>query len=443
LEIRLDQKSTTEAQIKIKVIESDYQSKVEEKVKDYSRKASVKGFRPGKVPVGLVKKMYGKALLIEEVNNILQHEVTTYIRDNKLRIIGEPLPDTQDSIDWETQKEFEFSFSIGLIDDFKVDISKKQKVTGYAIEVDKKMIAETVDRLVKDFGEKSFPEVSEAGDALTGTITHLDGEFVAEDVFIDLDKVDNKEVKKFIGLKSGDTVEFELKKALKDISDLARALKISQSEASALEGKFTLQVSAIERTQPADLSQDFFDKVFGKDMVKSKAEFESKIKETLEKNYQGETEQFLSNSIQETLVNNTKIDTPNEFLKRWLLATNDEKLTPEVIEREFEMYLKELKWNLIKSKISEDNELKVERQEVVDQAKSMILAQFGGMSAAGALADKMDAIAENYLSGGEGENYSKMYQQVMNQKLLAFIKDSITISEKKVSIEEFVKLVSN
>jgi trigger factor len=445
LEITLDQKNATEAQIKIKVIESDYQSKVEEKVKDYSRKASIKGFRPGKVPMGLVRKMYGKSILIDEINQILAQSVTNYIRDNKLRIIGEPLPDSHEAekIDWDTQKDFEFNYSIGLIDEFKVDLSKKQKVTGYSIEVDKKMIEETIDRLTTDFGDKSNPETSEADDILIGEMVQVGGDYLNEYVTLEVKKVEKKEQKHFIGKQVGDTVEFELHKAIKDMSVIARALNISQTEAKELKGNFKLSIKELERSVPATFDQEFFDKVFGKDVVKSKDEFEAKIKETLEQNYKNETEQFLSQSIQKQLVDSTKINTPDTFLKRWLLSTGDQKLTPEVIEKEFDMYLQELKWNLIKSHITEEFKLEVSREEVLQEAKAMILSQFGGMSAAGALADKMDAIAENYLSGGEGENYSRVHNQVMNKKIMDFVKSSITISDKKVSMDEFVKVISN
>jgi trigger factor len=445
LEITLDQKNATEAQIKIKVIESDYQSKVEEKVKDYSRKASIKGFRPGKVPMGLVRKMYGKSILIDEINQILAQSVTNYIRDNKLRIIGEPLPDSHEAekIDWDTQKDFEFNYSIGLIDEFKVDLSKKQKVTGYSIEVDKKMIEETIDRLTTDFGDKSNPETSEADDILIGEMAQVGGDYLNEYVTLEVKKVEKKEQKHFIGKQVGDTVEFELHKAIKDMSVIARALNISQTEAKELKGNFKLSIKELERSVPATFDQEFFDKVFGKDVVKSKDEFEAKIKETLEQNYKNETEQFLSQSIQKQLVDSTKINTPDTFLKRWLLSTGDQKLTPEVIEKEFDMYLQELKWNLIKSHITEEFKLEVSSEEVLQEAKAMILSQFGGMSAAGALADKMDAIAENYLSGGEGENYSRVHNQVMNKKIMDFVKSSITISDKKVSMDEFVKVISN
>ena len=444
MDITLDKKNTTEASIKIKLIEKDYQHKVEEKVKDYAKKANIKGFRPGKVPVGLIKKMYGKSILVEEINHMLSHAVNDYVKENNLNIIGQPLPNQEEAekIDWDTQTEFEFNYEIGLVDDFKYDVSKKQKIKGYTIEIDDKTLDETITNLKKQFGNSINPEASEAGDSLYGTFAQVDGD-ISNDTLLEIDSIEKKEQKKFIGVKAEDTIEFDINKAIKDSTALISMLNISEDEANALKGKFTFTVKNVNRVEPAEINQDLFDKVFGKDAVKTEKEFIDKIKETVSNNYSRETNFFLESAIRDHFVEKTKMETPDTFLKKWLLASNEGKVTEEDIEKEFDATIKNLKWDLIKNKIAEDNELKVDNAEVVDKAKSMIMEQFGGQAIAEQLADKMDEFADNYLKGNNGENYMQVFQQVHNDKIMNFIKDNVTISDKKVSVDEFQKIVTN
>jgi FKBP-type peptidyl-prolyl cis-trans isomerase (trigger factor) len=212
LEITLNKKNNTEGLIKIIVTEGDYQPKVEEKVKDYARKATIKGFRQGKVPAGVIKKMYGKSILVEEINHLISHKLSDYIKENNLKILGEPLPDQDKamSIDWDTQKNFEFDYEIGMVDDFDYELSSKVKVKSYPIEVDQKVIDETVSDLKKRFGKVTYPETSEAADNLFGELRSLEIDFKKEHAFIGIENVEKKEQKKFIGLKVGDEVEFEV-----------------------------------------------------------------------------------------------------------------------------------------------------------------------------------------------------------------------------------------
>jgi len=444
LDIKLEKKNATEASIKIKLNQNDYQHKVEEKVKDYAKKANIKGFRPGKVPLGLVKKMYGTSILVEEVNHILSHTVNDYVKDNNLNIIGQPLPNNSnsDKIDWTNQTEFDFDFEIGLIDEFKIELSKKQKVKHYTIDIDKKTVNETVDRLKKQFGNSTNPDVSVEGDSLFGTLTQINGD-LSNETLLELDSVEKKERKSFIGVKSNDTIEFDIQKAFKTEADIIKLLNISEAEAKALKGKFSLTVKNINRVEPAQVNQDFFDKVFGKDAVKSEEDFLLKIKDTISQNYSRETDFYLESSIRDFFVDNIKMEVPGTFLKKCLLATNEGKVTAEEIDKDFEATVKSLKWDLIKNKIAETNNLKVDNQEVVEKAKSMIIEQFGGAAVASQLEGQMDEFADNYLKGNNGDNYMQVFQQVHSEKIMNHIKENITLNDKKVSVDEFQKIVLN
>ncbi len=449
MNITLDKQSTTEGLIKISLSESDYLPKVDEKLKDFSRKANIKGFRQGKVPTGVIKKMYGKSILVEEVNHMISHSISDYIKDNKLKVLGDPLPNAEkaQSIDWDAQKDFEFEFQIGMVEDFAVDLSSKVKVTSHPIEIDQKTIDETLNDVITRYGKVSYPETSEAGDNLFGDVS-LKGVEVSEETkkgsFIAIEKVEKKEQTKFIGLKKEDTVEFEIEKIFKDEAEIARALNISEEEAKNAKGTYVLVVTSVSRVEKSAINQELFDKVFGKDAVKSEEEFMTKIKETIGDNYNRETQHLLDHEIQHYYVDNTKITMPDNFLKQWLKATSGGQVTDDVLEKEFHLYKDSLKWDLIKNRISEEREIKVEGDEVREKAKLLIVEQFGGPAIAAQLGDKLDEIANNYLSGqdGKGENFMRIYNQLRQERLMKVIKDNITVTEKKVSLEEFKKLAA-
>ena len=446
MEITLDKKSNTEGLIKIKLSLGDYQPHVEEKVKDYAKKANIKGFRPGKVPSGVIKKMYGKSILVDEINHLLSHKLSDYIKDNNLKILGDPLPnhDKAQSIDWETQKDFEFEYQIGLVEDFQYELSSKAKVKSYPIEVDEKTIDETIDDLRKRFGKVNYPETSEATDNLFGDLSQAEADFKREYSHISIDQVSKKEQKKFLGLKKDDDVEFDIDKLFEDDKDgekKAQLLGLSVDEAKEKKGKFTLKISTISRTEPAELNTELFDRVFGKDAVTDEEGFKTKVRETIGDNYKRESDHFLEHNIEDYFISNTKIDLPENFLKEWLKNSSEGKVTDSVLEEEFDSYKRGVVWDLIKNKIADDNKITVEADEVKGKAKELIVAQFGGQAFAEQLQDRLDGIADNYLSHENGQNFMKLYHQLRNEKILTLIKENITITEKKVSVDEFKKIV--
>jgi len=445
LNITLDKQSATDGLIKIQLSESDYQPKVDVKLKDYARKANIKGFRQGKVPAGVIKKMFGKSVLVEEVNHIVSHSVSDYIRDQKLKILGDPIPNQEKgfAIDWDHQKDFEFEFQIGLVEDFQVELSDKVKVTTNKIEVDQKVIDETLEDLKTRFGNTTNPEVSEAGCNLYGEIST--GEEEKKGSFIAIEKVAKDEQKKFIGVKKDDAIEFEIEKVFNDKAAIAQVLNISEEESENAKGTYSFTVTNISKVEPASINQELFDKVFGPEAVKTEEEFIEKIKATISENYDRETDHLLDHEIQHYYVDNTKINMPDNFLKTWLINTSNGQVTEEILEKEFTAYKDSIKWDLIKNKIADEKEIKVEGDEVREKAKRFIMEQFGGPAIAAQLGDKLDDIANNYLSGqdGKGENFMKIYNQLRHERIMKVIKDSINLEEKKVSLEEFKKIAAS
>ena len=443
MEIILDKKTTTEGLIKIKLSEGDYQPHVEEKVKDYAKKANIKGFRQGKVPSGVIRKMFGKSILVDEINHLLSHKLSDYIKDNNLKILGEPIPNQEKAvaIDWDSQKDFEFEYQVGLVDDFQYDLSTQVKVNEYLITVDDKVIDETVADLRKRFGKVSYPEVSEPGDHLFGELRAKDSDFKREHAFVDTAKIENKEQSTFTGLKKEDQIEFDLRKTFPADETIAELLGTSEEEAKNATGNYLLKIDTISRTEPAEVNQELFDRVFGKDMVKNEDEFISKIRETIGENYKRETNHFLEHQIEDQFLERTTINLPDEFLKNWLKITGKGEVTDSVIDTEFSHYVRGLKWDLIKNKIADDNQIKVEADEVRDKAKELILAQFGGQAFAEQFRDKLDSIADNYLSNENGQNFMRLYNQLKNEKVMNLIREKITLEEKKVTLDDFKKIV--
>jgi trigger factor len=450
LEITLDKKTNTEGLIKIKLTEGDYQPNVEEKVKDYARKANIKGFRQGKVPTGVIRKMFGKSILVDEINHLLSHKITDYIKDNNIQILGEPLPnhDKTRDIDWDAQKDFEFEYQIGLVEDFTYDLSPKTKVKAYKIEVDDKTVQETLSDLKKRFGKVSYPEVSEAGDSLFGDLqpkeatTDSPDKQKKEHASVPIEKVEKAEQQKFIGLKKDDEVAFEPRKVFKDEALISELLGFTPEEAKEISGTYVLKVKTISRTEPAELSPELFDRVFGKDVAKTEEEFINKIRETISENYKRETDHFLDHHIEDYFLNHTNINLPDGFLKTWLKSTSQGQVTDSVLDSEFEHYVRGLKWDLIKNKIADDNKIKVEADEVRSKAKEMIVAQFGGQAFAEQLQDKLDGIADNYLSNENGQNFMRLYNQLRGERIMKHIRENITVEEQGVSVDEFKKIVA-
>ncbi len=444
MDITLDRQESNEALIKIKLKEADYQPQLKQKVKEYSRKAQLKGFRPGKVPTHLVQKMYGKSILVEEISKILNEAVNKYIQENDLKILGEPLPnrDKNESIDWDHQKEFDFEYRIGLVDDFKYDISKKNKVTEYQIKVEEDLVSEELQNIQKNYGERIQPEISEAGDSLQGIIKWSELEIENETSF-SIEHVLKKQQKKFIGLKPGDTVSFDLKKTFEEPGLQARLVGRSEEELKDHKKvEVIFEVDKVTRIKPAELNQELFDQLFGKDHVTSEEELRQKIRDYLSNSFQRESQQVLSRDIRDSIMKNTKIDLPEGFLKQWMQWSNEGKISAADAESQYTQYAEEMKWNLILNRIAEDNELKVENEEVVSKAKDLIRAQLASSGLGDQMEDQLDSFADNYLRGEDGQNYLQVFNQVRQQKIMAFVREQITIKDKEVDMEEFRKAIA-
>jgi trigger factor len=440
LEISLEKNSANQALIKIKLNEADYQPKVDAKLKDYAKKANIKGFRPGKAPVSMVKNMYGTSVLVEEINSILGESLNKYLKEQTFKILGEPLPveKENDSIDWKTQKEFDFEYKIGFVENISLPLDKGFKGTKYAIKVDDKLVEETIENLKSQSGKSTNPEVSAADDNIYGDLTAKESGFT-KTLSLDLTKITKKLASKFTGIGKDAVIEFESKDVKK--AQWEEAFGLTEEEIDSVEGDLTFTVKNINRTEAAEMNQEFFDKVFGPDVVKTEEEFVSKVKETLQGNYDKESKVFTEEELKKSLTESAKVELPEAFLKEWLIRANEGKVTEEDVEKEFPIYAKQLVWSLISNQIATENKIQAEHEDVIAKTKEMIREQFASSGLGSQMEESMDMFVDNYLKGEDGQNYMNMLTSVQNDKVLAYVQETIDLKEKEISIDKFKELL--
>jgi len=439
LEITLDKHSSNQASIKIKLSEADYQPKVEAKLKDHAKKANIKGFRPGKAPVSMVRNMYGTSLLVEEVNTILGESLNNYLKEQTFKILGDPLPVAKNEvqIDWKNQKEFDFEYRIGFVENISLSLDHVEAIK-YSIKIGEKLIQETLDNLISQYGESTNPEVSDATDFISGDLKNTTTDF-SKTISLDLEKLDNSLTEKFIGLSKDVVVEFEGKDIGK--AQWEEAFGLVEEEISNLEGNLTFTVTNISRTEKAEMNQEFFDKIFGLGVVSSEEEFLAKVNETLQGSYDRESKVFSDEELKKALTEHAKIDLPEEFLKEWLLEANRGKVTQEDVDKEFPQYVKQLTWSLVSNYLATENKIKAEHEDVIAKTKQMVREQFASSGLGSQMEDSMDMFVDNYLKGEEGQNYMNMLTSIQNDKVLAFVQDTVKLNEKEISIDEFKELL--
>ena len=439
MNISLNKASDLQGRLTVVVTEADYKEKVEAKLKDYRKKASIKGFRPGMVPATLIKKLYGQSALVDEINHELGHAVSDYIKENKLNLVGEPLPavDEADSIDWEKDTEFTFHYDLGFHGEFSVDLAKMKAIQSYEIKADKKEIDETIENLKKQFGEQTHPESVEDRDLVFGTFTQ--GEWVEKSA-IPMHAIQDKSKKIFMGAKKGDTLKFAIDKVFVDSKSLALATGKKEEEVAELKGEVSYVVEDITRQVPAEMNVAFFDKVLGPGKATDEKSFRAEVETIVGENYAREAKYLLRIDAEKALLENVKIDLPEEFLRTWLIRINEGKFTPEQIDQDFDNVKRDIRWNLIKNEIAEKFDVKVDYPEVVEKAKDMVRQQFGGYLSSDqpGIEEMIEKIAMGYLSDkSKGDNFMNLYNQAFSDKVATVIVENIPNKVSKIDVEKF------
>ena len=454
MEIVKNQIDELNAQLKIQLTDTDLNPKIEASLTDIRKKAQLKGFRPGKVPMGLVKKMYGKAVMYEEMNKMVSESLTNYLKTEELDIIGEPIPtEDQETIDFDAQKEFNFSFDVGLRPQFEINLNKKIKIPFYNIAIDDEMINKQVDSFADRYGKlESIDAVTEKA-YIKGTITELDeegkvldGGIIKEESSISINHIKDDETKMaFLGKTRDENLIIDVKKAFASDSEISMALGINKEEVAVLESKFRYTIKEITEFVKSDINQELFDKVFPDLGITTEEEFKNKIKEQIGESTLKESDYKFLIDAKDKVVEKSEIQLPEEFLKRWL-KIRDEKneITDEKMNEEFPKVARDLKWQLIVNKIAKDNEIKVEFDEIKDLAIELTELQFHqyyGLPLGSFPKDQLEKYATDLFLKKE-EEVRKLYDKKFEDKAVAIIKESVKLDEKEVSVEEFNKLFS-
>jgi trigger factor len=444
MNISLNKASDLQGRLTVVVTEADYKEKVEAKLKDYRKKASIKGFRPGMVPATLIKKLYGQSALVDEINHELGHAVSDYIKENKLNLVGEPLPAVEeaDAIDWEKDTEFTFHYDLGFHGDFTVDLANMKAIQSYEIKADKKEIDETIENLKKQFGEQTHPDSVEDRDLVFGTFTQ--GDWVEKSA-IPMHAIQDKSKKVFIGAKKGDTLKFAIDKVFVDAKALALATGKKEEEVADLKGEVSYVVEDITRQVPAELNVAFFDKVLGPGKATDEKSFRAEVETIVGENYAREAKYLLRIDAEKAILESVKIDLPEEFLRTWLIRINEGKFTPEQIDQDFDNVKRDIRWNLIKNEIAEKFEVKVDYPEVVEKAKDMVRQQFGGYLSSDqpGIEEMIEKIAMGYLSDkSKGDNFMNLYNQAFSDKVANAIVENIPNKTTKIDVEKFKEIAA-
>lgn len=424
------------AVVKVDIAKEDYKDKVEKILSDYRKSANIPGFRKGHVPMTLVKKQYGKAVLVDEVNKLLQDALGKYLVEEKLDVLGNPLPKPQDDLDWDSDA-FTFEFELGLAPEFEVKLKSKKAITHYNIVADTKMINDQVKHIQKQYGKLIAKKDVTKESEITGNFENAEHN-ISNNATFSLDKLKGKtNAKKFIGAKVGDVITLKTKGLFNDDHDLMTYLKVPHDQAHGLDIEVKFTISEINERELADLDQELFDKLFGKGIVTSVTELKKKIKEDSEKQFAQQSDQKLLNDVTEYLIENTKFDLPANFLQKWLQTAGEEPMSEDQAKEEYEKSEKSMRYQLIEGKLIEDHNLQVQFEDLKAYSKEMIkgqMAQFGQMNPS---EKELDDIAARILSNKD--EVKRLSEQLMSQKLLTLFKTEANLKQKEITYDDFVK----
>ncbi|HSH19706.1 MAG TPA: trigger factor [Draconibacterium sp.] len=435
--------------LKVDIEKADYEKTVATQLKEYRQKAVIPGFRPGKVPDSLIKRKYRIPVLVEEVNKLISQKLSQYLVDEKLNILGEPLPneEQQKSINWETDENFEFAFDIALAPEINITLDNKTEIKYYKIKVSDEMINQQVEMTQSQLGQNLPDDEIKENSSVRGNFIQLNdaGEEVEDginpkEVLIAIDMMKDDEIKNsFVGKKKDDVIIFDPVKAFENRHEIAHMLKIKQEEADVLNSNFSFTVTEILRFENAELNEDLFKKLYGEETdVKTAEDFRNRIKTEIEGNLIYSSNHKFGIDAHNKLVEQNNIVLPEAFLKRWLIAVNKE-LTVEQIENEFDAFINDLKWQLIKESIGQENEIAVSNEETQAFAIQMARAQYNQYGIFDIPEEQLESFAKMILE--KPEEGERIYKRLYEDKVINVVKEKITLVETEVSQEEFNEMM--
>ncbi|MCA1757075.1 MAG: trigger factor [Bacteroidales bacterium] len=433
--------------IRVEIKKEDFEDKVTSVLKDYKKKSNLKGFRPGNAPIGLIKKLYGDAVMAEEVNKLVSESLTEYIRSENLEILGEPLPSEQNTLDMSGADALEFAFEVGLTPSFEIKLNEKTKLPWYEITIDDKLRREFLENYTRRYGKYEEAETVEEEDLVKADISQLDEDgniqengLSAQNSTMSIAIIKDKDFKKKVaGSRVGDEIDFNIDTAYPNDHEKSGLLQVDKERAGEITGMFRVKITAINRFSHAELNQELFDQVYGEGVIAGEEEFMKKLEEEIRTNLNRESDFKLNLDARQLALDKTKINLPEEFLKRWLAKANSE-ISAEDIEKDFPRFLEDLRWQIIKNRIASENELKIEPEELMTEARNYTRAQFRQYGLYYAADEQIDQFAGEMLK--REEDYRKIAEQVLEVKVMNTIRDMVKVETKKVTSEEFNKIVT-
>ena len=435
-------------QLTVTVEESDYKEDVEKTLKDYRKKANMPGFRPGQVPMGMIKRQYGPAVKMDVINKLVGRKVYDYIKENNIPMLGEPLAsEKHDAVDLEKDAPYTFVFDIAVAPEFKIELNGKNKIDYYKIQVDDKLIDQQVDSFAARMGEYVKAETFEGNDMLKGDLRELDEQGNTKEGGLTVEaavlmpsyiKVE-EEKKKFDGAKLGDIITFNPRKAYASDVELASFLKVDKEQVKDHEGNFSYQITEISRFQNHAVNQELFDNIYGKDAVKDEKQFREKIAEGLQAQLEGESDyKFLLDTRAYAEKKVGKLEYPDELLKRIMRKNNPDK-DETFVEKNYDESIKQLTWHLIKEQLVKAHDIKVEDQDIKEVARAAARAQFAqyGMS------NVPDEYIDNYVNDllKKQESVDAFIDRAVDTKLTHALKNAVKLNEKEISLDDFQKMM--
>ena len=435
MNISKEQIDDLNAVVTVNIEKKDYSDRVEKILKDHRKNANIPGFRKGHVPMGMVVKQYGQAVLVEEINKIIQESLNTFLTEEKLDVLGNPLPKEDKNFSWDAE-DFKFEFELGLAPEFEVKLQGKEAITAYKVTATEEMIDNQVVSIQKQYGKLTPTTTAVEGNVVVGLFEN-EAASISKESSVELSNVQEKTQKLFIGAKVGDVITVNTKELYTNNQLLVSQVGITEDIKDTIDVDVTFTVSEINERILADLNQELFDKLFGEGTISTAAELKEKIKEDAEKQFEQQSDQQLLNSITESIIENTTFDLPAEFLKKWLRTAGEKHLTEEEAIAEYEKSEKGLRFQLIEGKIITENKLQITYDEIKENAKVLIKAQMAQFGQLNPEDKELDEIVGRVLSNQE--EVKRMSEQLMSQKLLTFYKETAKLKEKEVNFDKFVE----
>ena len=437
MKIVREQREQNTSLIRVTVGQEDYREEVEKALREYKRKANIPGFRPGMVPMGIIKKMYGKGVLAEQSYRKASNSVFEYLQKENIDYLGDVIPsEEQGAFDFDSGTEFEFVFEIGEAPELKLDLSEKDKLTYYKIKIDKKMHEDFRSNYLRRYGRLVDADAVTSDEALSVTLDN--GEMKVEDAYVGLISMPEEERKPFIGKKVGDKMTVNVNELYRTPSQRAAVLQVKEGELEHIKPEFELEITRIRKFSEPELNEEFFKMAFPAGNVTTAEQFEAFIDEQIASELRRESDYLFTLEVRDYLVKKADLKMPEAFLKRWLYTINEGKFTMEEIEKDFDQFLKMFTWNYIQKQIIKQENITVSADEATAEAKAFAQAQFAQYGMPSAPDDMLAGYAKQILENKE--QGQKIYEKLYETKVVEAVKAKIKVSEKSVSAEEFAKL---